>query len=173
MFHVSYVAFRKKIRHQYMWQLQQWSTHTQERWAQHPNSCTICVYLCMCVYLTACIMCWSSDDLIFDCPHWLCVKLSADQNHRLDIHTDASLEGNQSLTHLQTCFDPHATDGYLSSLPSMFLLFYLSFSLAINISELPNLPFTSLYIFDHYGWKSKGRRPFGLEFCINESFIED
>ena len=100
---------------------------------------SVCACVCACVCLHACIMQWSSECVILDCPPWLCAKLSTDQNHRIDAHTrtDASLEGNQSSTHLQTCFDPQATDGHLSSLsplphththtytytPSMFPLF--------------------------------------------------
>lgn len=84
----------------------------------------------MCVYVGVCVCACGNDAVIIrlldiGLPSLImhnAVCWSASQKRNTHIHTsthtDARPEGNQSPTHLQTCFDPQAPDGYLSSLLS-------------------------------------------------------
>lgn len=135
----------------------------------------VCVGVCMCVCVSlhACIMQWWSECVILGCPRSLCVKLSTDQNHRIDTHTQmqtwreikAPHTCRPALTHRpQMGISPP-----LTHLPSMFPL---SFSLCKYLcsrfisfppaSSLSPSPF--LCIFDHFGWKSKSGMSLGLDF---------
>lgn len=143
----------------------------------------MCLSVYVCVWELACmhnaVMVWMRDIGLPSLIMRKAVYWSESQNRHT--HADANLEGNQSPAHLQTCFDPQATDGYLSSslqthLPSMFPLSFslckylwsrfISFPPASSLSPSP-----SLCIFDHFGWKSKSGMSLGLDF-ISEWFIK-
>lgn len=121
----------------------------------------------------------SSECVILGCPLSLCVKLSADQNHRIDSHR-CKPGGKSKTTHLQTCFDPQATDGHLSSYIHTPPIYVSSHCLLLWVWSLlffipPSffaLSFPLPCIFDHCGLKPIGGRSLTLDFYICACFIE-
>lgn len=98
----------------------------------------VCVWVCMCVSesLHACIMQWWSECVILGCPRSLCVKLSTDQNHRIDTHTRRCKPGGKSKPHTPADLLWPTGHRWVSLLLSRTShLCFLSLFLFVNISE--------------------------------------